>query len=82
MEQTKAQEVTLKKATEGPSAGDGKKEKERRALVKAGEIPIIIPSPTSNEVQEAPQSRQCLQGPYFAVRNSFVAHYSPIASQT
>ena len=36
MEQTKAQEVTLKKAIEGPSAGDGQKENERRALVKAG----------------------------------------------
>jgi len=52
MEQTKAQEVTLKDAIEGPSAGDGQKEKEQRALIKAGEILLFIPSPTPSEVQE------------------------------
>ena len=53
MEQTKAQEVTLKKAIEGPSAADGQKEKERRALVKGGEIPMLVPAPTSSEVRKA-----------------------------
>jgi len=36
MEQTKAQEVTLKKAIEGPSAGDGQKENELRAARRGG----------------------------------------------
>jgi len=53
MEQAKAQEVILKKAIEGPATGDEQKEKERRALIKAGEISMLIPSLTSSELQGA-----------------------------
>lgn len=61
VEQAKAQEVTLKRAIEGPSstsvaAGDELKEKDNacRALVKAGEITsqqMLIPATTSTEAQ-------------------------------
>jgi len=63
MEQTKAQEVTLKKAIEGPSAGDGQKEKERRALVKSADVPMLIPSPTSGEVQGARKVAKTIKAP-------------------
>jgi hypothetical protein len=57
VEQAKAQEVTLKRAIEGPSstsvaAGDEEKDNACRALVKAGEISsqrMLIPSTTSTE---------------------------------
>jgi len=63
VEQTKAQEVTLKDAIECPSAGDGQKEKERRALVKAREIPMPIPSPTASEVQGTRKAAKTINAP-------------------
>jgi len=63
MELTRAQEVTPRKATNGPSAGDGKKEQERRALVNTGEIPMLIPSPTSNEEQGAREGAKTIKAP-------------------
>jgi len=81
MEQTKAQEVTLKDAIEGPSAGDGQKEKERRALVKAGEIPTLIQSPTGSEVQGARKAAKTIKAPILLCVTHSTAHYSPITSQ-
>jgi len=40
-------------AIDDPSAGGGQEEKERRALVKAEDIPVLIPSPTSSGVRGA-----------------------------
>jgi len=55
--------MTLKDAIEGPSAGDGQKEKERRALIKAREIPMFIPSPTPSEVQGARKLANTIKAP-------------------
>ena len=63
MEQTKAQEVTLKKAIEGPSAADGQKEKERRSLVKGEDFPMLIPAPTSSEVQGVRKAAKTIKAP-------------------
>jgi len=71
MEQTKVQEVTLEKAIEGPSAGDGQKEKELRALVKSGDHSIT----NVRRSTRGPQSDQNHQSPDFAVRNSFCSYY-------
>jgi len=72
MEQTKVQEVTLEKGIEGPSAGDGQKEKELRALAKSGDHSITNVRRTAR----GPQSDQNHQSPDFAVRNSSCAYYS------
>jgi hypothetical protein len=74
--------VILKKATEGPSAGDGQMVKGRRALIKAVEIPMLIPSPTSGEVHGTRKAAKTIKAPNFAVRNSFAAYYTSMASQT
>jgi hypothetical protein len=63
MEQAKAQEVTLKRAIEGPSTGDAQNEKEQRALVKAGDVPMLIPSPTSGDVQGARKVAKTIKAP-------------------
>lgn len=70
MEQAKAQEFTLKKAIEGPAASvtasdEQGTEKERacKALVKAGEIPAPIPSPTSTEVQGPRKAPKAIKAP-------------------
>ena len=55
--------MTLKKAIEGPSAADGQKKKDRRALVKAGEILMLIPPPTSGDVQGAPKAAKTIKAP-------------------
>ena len=74
--------MILKNATEGPSAGDGRRVKERRALVEAVEIPMLIPSPTSGEVHGTRKAAKTIKAPNFAVRNSFDAYFTSIASQT
>ena len=80
MGQTKEQEVTLKKVIEGHSAGDGQKEKERRALVKSGDIPMVHSVTNFKRCARGPQSGQDHQSPDFAVRDSFNAYYSPVTS--
>ncbi|KAH9177280.1 ATP-dependent protease La [Lactarius sanguifluus] len=60
-EQAKAQEVTLKKVIDDPSAGaneaDGQKENACRALIKAGEIPALpqvpVPVPAPQSLSKA-----------------------------
>ncbi|KAI0297950.1 hypothetical protein BC826DRAFT_999741 [Russula brevipes] len=73
VEQAKAQEVTLKRAIEGPSstsvaAGDESKEKDNacRALVKAGDISpqrMLIPSMTSTEAQGPRKGAKTIKAP-------------------
>jgi len=67
VEQAKAQEVTLKKAIEAPAAGDEQKENDQArrggALVKAGEIPMLIPSPTPTEVRGPRKAAKPIKAP-------------------
>jgi hypothetical protein len=67
VEQAKAQEVTLKKAIEAPAAGDEQKEKDQAprggALVKAGEFPMLIPSPTPTEVRGPRKAAKTIKAP-------------------
>ena len=54
IEQAKAQEVTLKKAVDDPTAGEADNQKENacRALIKAGEIPAPpMPVPVPSQPQ-------------------------------
>ena len=82
MEQTKAQEVRLKKAIEGPSASDGQKENEQRALVKAGEMPMLIPSPTSSEVRGARKVTKTIKAPILLCVTRLTLTIVPITSRT
>jgi hypothetical protein len=82
MEQTKAQEVTLKKAIEGPSAADGQKEKERRVLVKGGEIPMLIPASTSSEVQGVRKAAKTIKAPILLCVAHSMLTVAPITSHT
>ena len=82
MEQTKAQEVMLKNAIEAPSAGDGQKEKERRALVKAGEIPMLLPSPTASEVQGTRKAAKTIKAPILLCVTHSTFAVARIISQT
>lgn len=65
MEQDKAQEATLKRAIEDSAASDARKEKDesRKALVKAGEIPMLIPSPTAAEAQGPRKAAKTIKAP-------------------
>jgi len=82
MEQTKAQEVSLKNAIEGPSAADGQKEKERRALVKTGEIPTLISSQTASEVQGARKAAKTIKAPILLCVTHSTLTIARITSQT
>ena len=65
MQQAKAQEVTLKSAIEDSPASDEQKDKDksRKALVKAGDIPMLIPSPTAAEVQAPRKAAKTIKAP-------------------
>jgi ATP-dependent Lon protease len=66
MEQAKVQEVTLKRAIEdSAAASDERKEqdKSRKALVKAGDMPVLIPSPLATEVQGARKAAKTIKAP-------------------
>jgi ATP-dependent Lon protease len=66
MEQAKVQEVTLKRAMEdSAAAGDERKEKDksRKALVKAGDIPVLIPSPIATEMQGPRKAAKAIKAP-------------------
>jgi hypothetical protein len=50
-------------AAEDPSTRDGQKENERRASIKVGEVPMLILSPTSSEVQRARKAAKAIRAP-------------------